>query len=421
MRIAFISGLESSGGAARAAIRLHDALSALPGVQLRHFTGRADRPGGGAVCFTTPGRFRGIVDATVRAAGWGDAGAIQRWRASVHRRNLLRLVGGWAPDVIHLHNISPWTGVGFGREIVPDLARIAPVAWRMPDMWPVSGCCSYTSFCERGGRECLWEHRRRDPASAEERRIRAERVALEGLGPRLVLVSPSSWLAAIAREEFGGKVRVEHILSGLDLGFWRPLDRAAARAALGLPAAGFLVLAIAERLSLRLKGAGELLQALARCGDARPRLLTAGSLREDDRRLFPAGTEHLGAVNDDRVLRLAIAAADVVAVPSLADNLPGVVVESLACGRPVASFAVGGLPDMVRPGETGWLARGMDAESLAVAFRQAAGLSPAEAAALSARCRAFAEREFDADRQAGRYLQLFPPTTSTTGDHAPLH
>ena len=407
-RIAFVSGVESSGGAARAAIRIHDALAAMPDLRVRHFTGRVDRPGRGAVWFSQPGRVRTGVLALAGLAGCAKSSRLATWQGRANARNLLRLVREWAPSAIHLHNISPWTGVGFGREIVPALAEIAPVVWRMPDMWAVSGCCSYVSFCERGGRNCLWSGRRDAPSTAEERHLRGEREALAALGGRLTLVSPSSWLADIARAEFGGRLRVEHILSGLDLDFWQPMDRAAARAALGLPVSGFLALAIAERLSLRLKGTEELLRALDKCGANRPRLLTAGAVKAADLPRFPADTLHLGPVNDDRVLRLAIAAADVVAVPSLAENLPGVAVEALACGRPVVAFATGGIPDIVRPGVTGWLAPCGDVDVLAQKFIEAAALPPGDAAALSASCRAFAVEHFDAARQARRFIDLFP-------------
>ncbi|MFO1520896.1 MAG: hypothetical protein U1G05_02435 [Kiritimatiellia bacterium] len=102
-----------------------------------------------------------------------------------------------------------------------------------------------------------------------------------------MLASPSSWLAGVARDTFGARLRVEHILSGLDLDFWKPLDRAAARLALGLDAGGVLVLAVAERLSLRLKGAGELLAALETLGPAAPACFPRDGSRPPTFPVFP--------------------------------------------------------------------------------------------------------------------------------------
>jgi len=58
-------------------------------------------------------------------------------------------------------------------------------------------------------------------------------------------------------------------------------------------------------------------------------------------------------------------AADVFIVPSLADNQPTTVQESLSCGTPVVGFNIGGIPDMIRHKENGYLARYQDSEDIA--------------------------------------------------------
>jgi glycosyltransferase involved in cell wall biosynthesis len=294
--------------------------------------------------------------------------------------------------VISLHNLNPWCGLDLSRTIAAELAEIAPVAWRMPDMWPLTGCCSYADFCERPAGAC--------PHPAVLAALRAgtspagpaaeERARLLAAGRRLVLVSPSAWLAGLARECFADGLRVETIPSGLDLSFWKPVDRAAARRALDLPDAARWVFFIADHADLPLKGGALLREAMTLLPGTR--LLTAGRLRRDGSTAWPDGTVHLGSVTDDRLLRLAYAAADVTVVPSLAENLPGVALESIACGTPCAGFAVGGIPDVVLPGHTGALAASITASALADAVSAAAGVSPDALAAaresLDARARA---------------------------------
>ena len=60
--------------------------------------------------------------------------------------------------------------------------------------------------------------------------------------------------------------------------------------------------------------------------------------------------------------------ASVVVCPSRRDGLPVVCAEAMAHGRPVVASAVGGLPDMVRDGETGLLVPPRDPEALRAAI-----------------------------------------------------
>jgi glycosyltransferase involved in cell wall biosynthesis len=111
---------------------------------------------------------------------------------------------------------------------------------------------------------------------------------------------------------------------------------------------------------------------------------------------------------------LAYSAADVFVHPSRADNLPSTVMESIACGTPVVSFNVGGTPEMVRPGETGWLANEANASALAATLDQVCG-EIAAGSNLRNACRAVAETEYGDELQARRYISLFQ-SMFATGD-----
>ena len=98
-------------------------------------------------------------------------------------------------------------------------------------------------------------------------------------------------------------------------------------------------------------------------------------------------------------------AADLFVAPSLQDNLPNTVLESLACGTPVVGSHTGGIPDMVRPGETGWLFETGNAEALRATLQEA--LATRDLTGLRPRCREVAEREYSLELQAERYKKLY--------------
>lgn len=80
---------------------------------------------------------------------------------------------------------------------------------------------------------------------------------------------------------------------------------------------------------------------------------------------FPFKTTFLGTISNDEHLAKCYSAADVFITPSLEDNLPNTVMESLSCATPVVAFRTGGIPDMVRHLENGYLAQYESSEDLA--------------------------------------------------------
>lgn len=65
-------------------------------------------------------------------------------------------------------------------------------------------------------------------------------------------------------------------------------------------------------------------------------------------------------------------------LPSFAEGLPVVIMESLALGRPVLTTYIAGIPELVEPGVCGWLIPAGDVQRLAAGMREVLELSPAE-------------------------------------------
>lgn len=93
-----------------------------------------------------------------------------------------------------------------------------------------------------------------------------------------------------------------------------------------------------------------------------------------------------------------------VVLPSTSEGLGRVLVEAMLCGAPAVGSRVGGIPDVVREGETGWLAPPGDVDALAAALRRL--LDDPDIEAMGARAQAFARQFFSETAYVDGYRRL---------------
>jgi teichuronic acid biosynthesis glycosyltransferase TuaC len=188
---------------------------------------------------------------------------------------------------------------------------------------------------------------------------------------RLLVVSEDLGRVACARYD-ADPSRVRVIPNGCDAAIFRPQPRAAARATLGV-AADARVVAYVGRLVPE-KGLRELADAMQAMAGTDPRvqlvLVGDGPMRAElDARLQPLGARaRLAGAQAPEAVAQWMAAADVVTLPSYSEGHPNVLVEALACGRPVVATPVGGIPEVVDDA-SGVLVPVRDATALADALR----------------------------------------------------
>lgn len=326
-----------------------------------------------------------------RSPHWGNA-----WLVNGATRSAIR---EYAPDITHLH----W--VNHGILSVRDIAQLdKPVVWTMHDSWAFTGGCHSPQECLRFREECgccpeLGSRRERDLS-----RLNWKRKKAAWQNADITVITPSRWQAdAVKSSSLLAGWRIETIPNAVDTRLFRPMDQTMAREAFGLPRGTPLFLFTAHGALTDWNKGGDLwkaaLPAVAdACRGAEAVLAGTG----DGAGKQPMPVHELGVLTPER-MGLAIAASDVVVVPSRMENLPNVVAESLACGTPVAAFAVGGIPEMVIPGRTGFLARPHDTRDLAKGICEllASGRKMRDA------CSAFALASYAPEIVARQHLALY--------------
>jgi glycosyltransferase involved in cell wall biosynthesis len=358
LRVLMVNTYQAGGGAGRVGELLADALHAA----------------GDRVCAFVRDP-RGSDGDQLRAGTWRET-ALAAWLA---RRGLVDLGHGssffWktraeyaAADVLHLHNLH---GDYVSIAALPFWGFDKPIVWTLHDCWPLTGNCAAPGPCARWRQSCgRCPQVGAYPLGAVDRSRFYRR-----LKPRLFaaarprIVSPSRWLLErVAELPELRRLPQRVICSPIDCDVFAPLnDRAATRLGLDLAADCFTVVLSGNNWADRLKGTDHAIVALRAAGAAVRglQLLVVG--RQSDRLLSATGLpgRALPFLGRRQQLAAAYACADVCLFPSLAENYPLTVLESLACGTPVVAYDVGGVPEQIEHTKTGYLARDRRPETLA--------------------------------------------------------
>ena len=413
MKITHISAGDFSGGAARAAFRLHAGLRQM-GVDSRMFVERGESSDETVITYSRKGLPRRLLHGLrnrllSREIGWYQlrqpiGESLFSDDRTAYRAAPVRQVP--AADLLNLHWVAGFVDYGsFFRALPTNL----PLVWTLHDMNPFTGGCHHAGACDSFEHRCgacpqLDSKREEDPSRAIwKRKQRAYAGVASG---RLHVVTPSRWLAGqVRRSALFGSRPVSVIPYGLDTEVFQPRDRLFARQLFGIPANAKVVLFVAVWLEDRQKGFFLLPRALEVLGGD-PDLYLVSIGRTGENNVGPGRHIALPYTSDERALSCLYSAADVFLLPTFADNFPNTALEALACGVPVVAFCVGGVPEIVRDGVTGLLAEPGNAEGLGRVIGEILG-NPQRRRTMSENCRRVAVEEYALQIQAKRYLELY--------------
>ena len=277
-------------------------------------------------------------------------------------------------DIIHLH----WINFGFlSINSLEKLFKInKPVVWTLHDMWVFTGGCHYSRECTNYKRNCgncvqflknssendlshqVWERKKEIFSKAN-----------------LTIVTCSEWLAQKARESslLEDKMIVS-IPNPIDSNVFRPIEKNVAKLYFKLSPYKKYILFGAVKISDVRKGFAYFAESLSildvRLSNLKHQkfnieIIIFGQAQASDFEGLPFKVNILGKLSDLETIAKAYSAASVFVSPSIEDNLPNTIMESMACGTPVVGFDVGGIPEMIDHEKSGYLAKYKSSEDLA--------------------------------------------------------
>ncbi len=356
MKIVQVSYSDSIGGAPRAAYRIHQAVSRLGVESVMHVI----RANTDDWTVETSGSFLDRKIGALRTrAGEALARTLRTSNKGLHSPAILpshwpRRLSRSDAEIIHLH----W--VEYEMMSVADIGKLrAPVVWTLHDMWAFCGAEHYTEdFRWRDG--YLRQNRPADESGFDLNRWTWQRKVKHWRRP-IHIVAPSQWMADCARQSATmHDWPIAVIPNAIDTDLWHPVEKPLARKILQLPGdRSLLLISAINGIDDHRKGFDLLKAALDRLRGRIEglELVVLGQPEPKDIPDLAFPVHFTGRLKDDISMCLYYSAADAVIIPSRQDNLPNVGLEAQACGTPVISFRVGGLPDIVDQGTTGYLAQ----------------------------------------------------------------
>jgi glycosyltransferase involved in cell wall biosynthesis len=311
-----------------------------------------------------------------------------------------------AADIIHLHWVCEFIDYEYFFSKLP---VGVPIFWTLHDMNPFTGGCIHSMGCQRFQEAC-GKCPILDSQSSDDESARILQRKIQSLAPHLnnlCVITPSQWLGDLAQKSrvFSG-ARFRVIPNGVDLDIHHPRERQRNRVTNLATDTEKVLLFVAASLNYQYKGGVLLIDAWR---ELVARAVKAKVICMGDAKGFPAPSDWtlLNFSANEKDKAEVYASADVLVVPSEFENYPNVICEALACGVPVVGSHVGGIPEMVLDGKTGFTFQERSAICLADTIQKLLETLPNERAAWSNRCREFAEKTFCMTDIEERHIQLY--------------
>lgn len=260
---------------------------------------------------------------------------------------LLKKIDEFKPDIIHLHNLHD-SYINLPMLFSYIKKHNVPTVWTLHDCWAFTGQCPYFTIakCDKwkvGCHNC--PQYKEYPASLYDNTKKMWQLKKKWFTgvKNMTIVTPSEWLAGLARESYLKQYPIEVINNGIDLNVFKP-THSNFREQYGIPGDKYIVLGVSFAWGYR-KGLDCFVEMAEKLGE-RYQIVLVGTDDEIDKNL-PQSIISIHRTQNQKELAEIYSAADVFAMPTREENYPTVNMEAIACGTPVVTFDTGGSPEML--------------------------------------------------------------------------
>ena len=371
MKIVTLSTKDTFGGAAKIAYRLHKSLQSEGVDELMIVNSKRSKDDSKIISVSSlhdrKGFIKSSIDNLLRKRK--ELNRIKKWDIylstrldKVYTDLEISLLGNSLEkvpfDILQLH----WVGENFVN-FTEFTGVKQPVVWTLHDCAAFTGICTYYETCEKYKTHCgdcpfLGSKKEQDFSYEifEQKLERYKNIDFH-------IVCPSSWLANSVKEsKLLGHYPIHVIPNGIDTNSFLAIPKEQAKTSLGLDITkkhilfGGIAIGKDER-----KGGHLLLEALNELKKSTNNSIELLILGVDSLNIdLPFKTHFLGYVDNEVFMRIIYSAADLTVVPSMYENLPTVILESMSCETSVTAFNIGGNSDMIDHGVNGYLAKPYD-------------------------------------------------------------
>jgi glycosyltransferase involved in cell wall biosynthesis len=286
------------------------------------------------------------------------------------------------------------------------------------DAWLISGHCAHSFGCDRWKTGCgqcpdlrIEPSIRRDATAYNWKR---KKTIYEQ--SRIYVSTPSQWLMSKIEQSMlmPAVIEARVIPNGVDLSVFHPIDKKVARSVLDIPQDAVVLLFAANNIRQNMwKDYATIRAALA---------VVAERLQDQSALFIALGEdargEHIGNIevryvpyqSDPVAVAPYYQAADVYVHAAKADTFPNTILEAMACGTPVVATSVGGIPEQIKDGQTGYLTPAGDAQALASRIIELLS-DDTHRKNMSLKAAEDARRRFDLQSQVDLYLEWYEMIT----------